>query len=202
VARTLADLTLKLTRELSAHEARCAKEVEQAEKSRDAALMKVGSLQSSLKRYHQGLSKAKDDQWKSVQKANEIRDKESHATAEARRQALLLQERKHARDRAEALQVREDALRLARTKREAALRAARERPLSQHYALRKAADRAFEEAVQNRPPTVPSRKRFRTPGSPTRRPSRGLDWRFSRRSKKCWRMKGSPSRRLPERRTV
>ena len=149
MARTLADLTLKLTRELSAHEARCAKEVEQAEKSRDAALVKVGSLQSSLKRYHQGLSKAKDDQWKSVQKANEIRDKESHATAEARRQALLLQERKHARDRAEALQVREDALRLARTKREAALRAARERPLSQHYALRKAADRAFEEAVQN-----------------------------------------------------
>jgi len=111
VARTLADLTLKLTRELSAHEARCAKEVEQAEKSRDAALMKVGSLQSSLKRYHQGLSKAKDDQWKSVQKANEIRDTESHATVEARRQALLLQERKHTRDRAEALQGREDALR-------------------------------------------------------------------------------------------
>ena len=149
MARTLADLTLKLTRELSAHERRCAKEVDEAEKSRDAALKKIGSLETELKRYHQGLSKAKDDQWKAVQKANEIRDREMQTIEDGRWPAMLREERKHRRAKAQALRVKEDALRNAKKKREAALRKARERPLWEHYGLRKAADRAYEEAVLN-----------------------------------------------------
>ena len=147
MGRTLADLTLMLTRELSALEARCTKEVDEAEKSRGAALTKIGFLDDELKRYHQGLSKAKHDQWRSVQKANEIRDREFQAAEDARQPALVRQERKYRGATARALRTREDALRAAKKKREAALRKARGRPLLQHHALRKAADRAFEDAV-------------------------------------------------------
>ena len=147
MGRTLADLTLKLTRELSALEARCAKEVDEAEKSRDAALTKIGFLDDALKRYHQGLSKAKHDQWRSVQKANDIRDREIQAAQDTRQPALLRQERKHRGAMARALRAREDALRAAKKKRDAALRKARDRPLLQHHSLRKAANRAFEETV-------------------------------------------------------
>ena len=144
---TLADLTLKLTRGLSSLQARCTKELDQAEKSRAAALTKIGFLDGALKRYHQGLSKAKDSQWKSVQKANEIRDREIQTAEDARQPALLRQERKYRGAMAKALRTREDALRAAKKKREEALRKVRERPLLQHHTLRKAADRAFEEAV-------------------------------------------------------
>ena len=149
MGRTLADLTLKLTRELSALEARCSKEVDEAEKSRDAALGKIGSLETALERYQQGLAKAKDDQWKSVQKANEIRDREIQAAEDARQPALLRQERKYQSARAAALRAREDALLSARKKREAALRQAGEAPLLEQYSRRKAADRAYEEAVMD-----------------------------------------------------
>jgi hypothetical protein len=147
VGRTLADLTLKLARELSALETRCAKEVDRAEKSRDAALKKTGFLGTALERYHQGLAKAKDDQWKAVQKANEIRDREIQAAEDARQPALLRQERKYRDARVKAERARDDKLRSAKKKREAALRRARERPLLEQHALRKAADRAYEEAV-------------------------------------------------------
>ena len=84
MARTLADLTLRLTRELSMLQARCAKEVDQVERSRDRALAKIGSLEGALKRYDAGLAKAKETQWKAAQKANDIRDKETSASEEAR----------------------------------------------------------------------------------------------------------------------
>lgn len=147
MARTLADLTLRLSRELSAHEKRCAKEINEAEKSRDAALMKIGSLETELKRYHQSLSKAKDDQWKAVQKANEIRDREIQTVEDGRWPAMLREERKYRRAKAQALRVKEEDLRKAKKKREQALRKARERPLLQQHALRRAADRAYEDAV-------------------------------------------------------
>ena len=147
MGRTLADLTLELTRGLSSLEARCAREVDRAHQSRDAALSKIDSLQAALERYHRDMAKAKDDQWKVVQKANEIRDREMEAVEEARQPALLRLERKHQGTRAAALRAREDALRSAKKKREAALRQARERPLLQQHALRRKADRDFEDAV-------------------------------------------------------
>lgn len=148
MGRTLADLTLKLTRELSALEARCAKETDRVEKARDGALNRIDSLDAALERYHRALAKAKDEQLKSVQKANEIREREIQAIGDGREPAMRREQRKHQRARAQAWRTKEDALRKAKKKREAVLRRARERPLWQHYSLRKAADRDYEEAVE------------------------------------------------------
>jgi hypothetical protein len=148
VARRLADLTLRLTRELSALEARCAKERDEAEKSRDRALMKFDSAQGILKRYQQGLAKAKDAQLKSIQKANDIRDKEIRSAEDHRTPALAARERKYRQAKVKAMRKREEAIRKAKAKRKAALAKARGRPLPEQRAILKAADRAFEEAEQ------------------------------------------------------
>ena len=148
MARTLADLTLKLTRELSALEARCAKEVEQVERTRDGALAKIGSLEGALKRYDAGLAKAKQTQWKAVHKANESRDRATRAAEAARRPNMSKRERAYRKAKAWALRDRDIALRNAKAIRQTARRKTRGRPLSQHRAIRRAADRAFEQAVQ------------------------------------------------------
>ncbi len=148
MARTLADLTLRLTREFSALEARCAKEVEQVERTRDGALAKIDSLEGALKRYDAGLAKAKQTQWKAVQKANESRDRATRAAEAARRPNMSKQERAYRKAKAWALRDRDIALRNAKAIRQTARRKTRGRPLSQHRAIRRAADRAFEQAVQ------------------------------------------------------
>ena len=148
MARNLADLTLKLTRELSMLEARCAKEVEQVERTRDGALAKIDSLEATLKRYDAGLAKAKDTQWSAVQKANASRDKAIRVAEATRRPKMSKRERNYRRAKAVALRDRDIALRNAEAIRQTARRKTRGRPLSQHRAIRKAADRAFEQAVQ------------------------------------------------------
>ena len=144
MARNLADLTLKLTRELSALEARCNREMEQVERTRDVALAKIKSLEGALKGYDDGLTKAKDTQWKAVRKANEGRDRAIRNAEASRRPKMAKRERDYRQAKTVALRDRDIRLRNAETIRQTARRKTKGRPLSQHRAIRRAADRAWD----------------------------------------------------------
>ena len=72
---TLAELTLKLSNELSNIEKRCRSELTGAEKERDRALLATGA-KSVLSRYHKGLDKAKHAQLQIIEKADDARTRE------------------------------------------------------------------------------------------------------------------------------
>ncbi len=189
MARTLADLTLKLTRELSTLEARCAKEVEQVELTRDVALAKIGSLEGALKRYDAELAKAKETQRKAMQKANEIRDRAIRAAETTRRPKMSKGERRYRQAKTVALRDRDIALRNAEAIRQTARRKTRGRPLSQHRAIRRAADRAFEQAVQK------AREIYQTTLEKAR-------FVYQSASRKSWNRNDTPSRRRRARPTA
>lgn len=148
MARTLADLTLKLSRDLSALEAACTKKTDDIERKRDGALMEIGSAQAALQRYNQGLADAKAAQMKAIQSANELRDNEVTAAEQKRQRAAYTAEQKHRRARDQAFRTRQTRLKRAETDWRAELERISRKPLAEQRALRKAADQRYEEAVE------------------------------------------------------
>ena len=89
---TLADLTLKLSQEISSLEALGARELAEAERERDKALLDIAPAQAILTRYHRALEKAKQDQIAAVQEADERRIREIDDAEEERRAKLAREE--------------------------------------------------------------------------------------------------------------
>jgi hypothetical protein len=148
VARTLADLTLKLSQDLEALDAICAQQRDKIEADRDRALMEIGSAKKALKNYNKDLASAKNAQMKAVQKANELRDDDIRDAEEKRRRAAFKAEQKHRRAKDKAFRTRQKALRDAKKKWKADLEKISDRPLSEQRSLRKAADQKYEDAVE------------------------------------------------------
>ncbi len=148
MARTLADLTLKLSRDLEALDAICNQQRDKIEEERDRALMEIDSAKKALKKYNKGLASAKNAQRKAVQKANELRDDELRDAEEKRRRAAFKAEQKHRRAKDKAFRTRQKALRDAKKKWKAELEKISRRRLEEQRALRKAADRKYEETVE------------------------------------------------------
>jgi hypothetical protein len=148
VARTLAELTLKLSQDLSRLEEEGAKQMNELGEARDVALMEIRSAEKALKSYNRGLEKAKATQLKSVQAANKIRDKEIRTAEDKRRLLLTLEERRHREAKNRAFRKRQETLRKAKAVWKKAIERIRTRPLFEQRALRKSADIAYEEAIE------------------------------------------------------
>jgi hypothetical protein len=147
VARTLADLTLKLSRDLSALEASCTKRLDEIQESRDVALMEIPFARKILKSYNKGLAKAKAAQLRAVEDANKIRDNEIRSAEQKRRSAATVMEQQYRQDKDKAFRTRQLGLKKAKQKWKADLEKIRRRPLSEQRALRKAADQRYEETT-------------------------------------------------------
>lgn len=148
MARTLAELTLKLSQDLALLEERCTRQMDELGEARDAALMEIGSAEKILKRYNRGLEKAKAAQLGAVQEANEIRDKEIRNAEDKRRREVTKEERKHREAKNRASRKCQLALRKAKATWKARIEKVRRQPLPEQRALRKAADKTYEEAVE------------------------------------------------------
>jgi hypothetical protein len=138
---------LKLSRDLSALEASCSKQLDEIQESRDVALMAIPFAKKILKSYNRGLAKAKAAQLRAVEEANDIRDNEIRSAEDKRRRAASVEERKYRQERAGAYRTRQLALKKAKAKWRAELEKVRRRPLSEQRALRKAADQRYEEVT-------------------------------------------------------
>jgi hypothetical protein len=149
VARTLADLTNKFSRDLSALEAKCSKEMETIEEQRDTALLEIPFARKILRTYSAGLEKAKAAQLKSTQNANEIRDNEISAAEEKRSVAAFKAEQKYRRSKDKAFRTRQSALRKAKKKWKAELEKIRQRPLTEQRTARNVADKVYEDAIES-----------------------------------------------------
>ena len=148
MARTLADLTLKLSQDLSDLEAGCTRKMDEVEEARDGALIEIGPAKKAIEDRNRSLAKAKATQLKDVQKANEILDKEIRSAEEKRARALTLAERKNRHGRAKAFRDLQATLKQAKAKWKLALENLRRRPLAEHRTIRKAADKAYEGTVE------------------------------------------------------
>ncbi len=148
MARTLAELTLKLSQDLSRLEEECAKQMDELGEARDVALMEISSAEKALKSYNRGLEKAKAAQLTAVQEANKIRDKEIRTAEDKRRREITLEERRNREAKNRAFRKRQLALRKAKAAWKAAIKRIRARPLYEQRALRKSADIAYEEALE------------------------------------------------------
>jgi hypothetical protein len=145
---TLADLTLKLSRDISSLEETRAREIFEAERERDIALARVAAASAVLNKYQQTLEKAKQSQIRATEEADEARDREIDDAEEERRQALTREELKYRNARTEAVSRKDEASRKARAKWTQAVEKAREGPLSDQRRLRQAADAALERALE------------------------------------------------------
>lgn len=143
---TLADLTLKLSTELTRLEKRCRRELTAAEKERDRALLATGG-KTILTRYHKDLAKAKQTELETIDEADDARRREVLAAEDKRARELLKEERKYRASRSKALAKKRDADRRARSKWRALISAARREPLVKQRARRRAADEALERAL-------------------------------------------------------
>jgi hypothetical protein len=148
VARTLAELTLKLSHDLSLLEEGCSRQMDELGEARDAALMEIGPAERILKSYNRGLEKAKAAQLAAVQEANEIRDKEIQTAEDKRRREVTAAERKHRETKNRAYRKCRLALRKAKATWKATIEKVRRQPLPEQRILRKAADKTYEEAVE------------------------------------------------------
>ena len=145
---TLADLTLRLSQELSSIEALGAREFADAERERDNALLGLGPAQTILSRFHKALEKAKQDQISAVQEADERRNREIDDAEEDRRGKLAREEDSLREVRRVALSRKNEAARKANGKWRQAVDKARVEPLSEQRRLRLAADEALERALE------------------------------------------------------
>ncbi|HEY7820228.1 MAG TPA: hypothetical protein VIG29_18540 [Vicinamibacteria bacterium] len=145
---TLADLTLKLSQEISSLEALGARELAEAERDRDKALLELAPAQAILTRYHRALEKAKQDQIAAVQEADERRSREIDDAEEERRGKLAREESSLREVRRVALARKNEAARKANGKWRQAVDKARAEPLSEQRRLRLAADEALERALE------------------------------------------------------
>jgi colicin import membrane protein len=145
---TLADLTLRLSQEISSIEALGARELAEAERERDRALLEVEPARAILSRFHKALEKAKQDQIEAAQEADDRRHREIQ-DAEAERREKLAREELSQRDaRGTALERKNEATRKANAKWKLAVDKAKGEPLSEQRRLRLAADEALERALE------------------------------------------------------
>ena len=145
---TLADLTLRLSQEISSLEALGARELAEAERERDRALLEMGPAQAILSRFHKALEKAKQDQIAAVQEADDRRNREIDEAEEERRGKLAREELALREVRRTTLAKKNEAARKANVKWKQAVDKARADPLSEHRRLRLAADEALERALE------------------------------------------------------
>lgn len=146
--KTLADLTLRLSQEISEIDARAAREKDEAEQERDARLSSSSGPREVLTRYREALEKAKQIQLRSVQEADDSRDREIRGAEDRRSDALAREELDYRAAREKALSKKNEATGKARTKWEQAVAKVREQPLSDQRRLRRAADDALEQASE------------------------------------------------------
>jgi hypothetical protein len=144
----LADLTLRLSQEISSLEALGARELAEAERARDKALLELGSAHAILSRFHKALEKAKLDQIAAVQDADDRRNREIDDAEEERRGKLAREEHSLRELRGEALSRKNEAARKANAKWRQAVEKLRNEPLSEQRRLRLAADEALERALE------------------------------------------------------
>lgn len=144
--KTLADLTLRLSREISEIDALAARELEAAERQRDAEISESAAAREVWTRYHNALEKAKQVQMRSVQDADDSRDREIRAAEEKRSDALVREELDYRAAREKALWKKNETTRKAQTKWKQAVDKVRGQPLSEQRRLRRAADDALEQA--------------------------------------------------------
>jgi hypothetical protein len=144
---TLADLTLKLSQEISSLEALRAREMAAADKERDAALLSIASANEVLTRYYQALEKAKQAQIRKTQDADDARHREVMAAEEKRRAELAREEISYRRATEEAALDKAEAIRKAQSRWKAAVDKTKSEPLADQHRLRRAADEALERAL-------------------------------------------------------
>ncbi len=148
MAETLADMTLKLSQEISSLEALGTRELAEAERERDRALMELGPAQAILTRFHKALEKAKQDQIAAVQETDDRENREIDEAEEKRRSKLTREENALRELRRTALTKKDEAARKANVKWKQAVDKARTEPLSEQRRLRLAADEALERALE------------------------------------------------------
>lgn len=144
---TLAELTLKLSNDLSALESRCRRALADAEQARDRALF-AGPGQKALQRYYDALEKARRARVEAEETAHAIRERKVDEAEERRREALYALEEKYRDARMEAEQNKRGAESKARIVWEKAMKKAERAPLLNRARLRREADEALEQALQ------------------------------------------------------
>jgi hypothetical protein len=145
---TLADLTLRLSQEISSLEALAARELAGAERERDEALSRIAPAHAILTRFHKALETAKQDQINAVGDADDRRNREIDDAEERRRMRLAREELSLREQRRVALAKKNEATEKANLKRRQAVDKARSEPLSEQRRLRLAADEALERALE------------------------------------------------------
>ena len=148
MAKTLANLTLQLSKEIEQLESRCGVDLSKADRDRDRVLLAMGKARPILQRYHKAIDDAKQKQIRTLQEADLAREKEVIAAEEKRRTELLKRERSYIAARKKATLKRRKAIESARKKWKAALSKARSRPLLDQRQLRKTADTALQAAIE------------------------------------------------------
>ena len=148
MSETLADMTLRLSQEISSIEALGARELAEAERERDRALLALEPAQSILSRFHKALEKAKQAQIAAVQEADDRRNLEIEEAEEKRRGKLAREEQSLREDRRVALSKKNEASRKADAKWRQAIEKAKTEPLSEQRQLRLAADEALERTLE------------------------------------------------------
>ncbi len=146
--QTLANLTLQLSQEISALEALTARELADAERERDRALLALPPAQAILGRFHKALEKAKETQMAGVEEADERRNGEIEDAEEKRRVNLVREEQSLREVRRTALARKNESARKAEAKWKQAVDKARDEPLSEQRRLRLAADETLERALE------------------------------------------------------
>lgn len=147
--KTLADLTLRLSRDISEIDALARREVEEAERQRDAQVSAIATAREILSRYHQALEKAKQVQMRSVQEADDSRDREIRSAEDKRSDALAREDLHYRSAREKALSKKSEATRKARAKWKQSVDKLREQPLSEQRRLRRAADDTLEQVIED-----------------------------------------------------
>jgi hypothetical protein len=144
----LANLTLRFSQEISSLEALGARELEEAEKTRDAALGALPKVQAILSRFHEAVEKAREDRIEAVEKADSGRDREVDEAEEKRRGRLAREEQALREARRIAFDRKSEATRKARAKWQQAIEKARSEPLSEQRRIRRVADDALERGLE------------------------------------------------------
>jgi hypothetical protein len=145
--KTLADLTLRLSRDISELDALAAREIVEAERQRDTLVSAVAAAREVLTRYHGALERAKQVQMRAVEEGDEARDREVRAAEDKRRDALSREELDYRAARDKALSRKSESTRKAQSKWQQAVDKVTEHPLAEQRQLRRAADDALEQAM-------------------------------------------------------
>ncbi|MGH9335673.1 MAG: hypothetical protein ACRD21_18210, partial [Vicinamibacteria bacterium] len=134
----LADLTLRMSQEISSIEALGAREIAEVEHERDRALMDMVPGRDILGRYHKALERAKHGQWTAVQEADDRRSLEVANAEERRRERIAREELSYREALAAGLSKKNEAIRKAKGKWKQSIEKAGEQPLSDQRRLRQA----------------------------------------------------------------